>query len=241
MQRGQGKWYPGEPLPRWQIGLHWRTDGEPLWTDAELLADPWSDRSDRSSRRPDAARQVLAAVADGLDLPPTRCGRPTRIRSPAGREGPDAGGRGGRRGRRPVGRRRGGRAALLARLDDPSRRPRPMCCRCTAGRTSCGWASADWRLRRGRIVLLAGDSPAGLRMPLDSISWEPPRPTFEADPLAERGELAAAAESRTIARTSGRPDEDEDASPSRRWSPRSVTGCCTSSCRPPKSSSTASS
>ena len=38
-----------------------------------------------------------------------------------------------------------------------------------------GWASADWQLRRGRIVLLDGDSPAGLRLPLNSISWEPPR------------------------------------------------------------------
>ncbi len=38
-----------------------------------------------------------------------------------------------------------------------------------------GWASADWQLRRGRIVLLDGDSPAGLRLPLDSISWQPPR------------------------------------------------------------------
>ena len=47
-----------------------------------------------------------------------------------------------------------------------------------------GWASADWRLRRGRIVLLDGDSPAGLRLPLDSISWHPPRTTYEDDPLA---------------------------------------------------------
>ena len=53
------------------------------------------------------------------------------------------------------------------------------------------WASADWRLRRGRIVLLDGDSPAGLRLPLNSINWRPPRQTPEGDPLAEKDELGA--------------------------------------------------
>ena len=57
-----------------------------------------------------------------------------------------------------------------------------------------GWASADWQLRRGRLVLLEGDSPAGLRMPLDSIGWHPPEPPFQADPLATRGRLPVAAE-----------------------------------------------
>jgi uncharacterized protein (DUF2126 family) len=81
------------------------------------------------------------------------------------------------------------RAELLTRLDDPVADPAAYVLPLHRRDDDFGWASADWRLRRGRIVLLEGDSPAGLRLPLNSISWRPPRHTHQADPLRRRDRL----------------------------------------------------
>ncbi|OBG25217.1 DUF2126 domain-containing protein [Mycobacterium sp. 852002-51057_SCH5723018] len=181
IQRGQGRWYPGERLPRWQIALYWRTDGRPLWNNDTLLADPWGPEPARIDD--EAAHQVLAAVADGFGLPASQV-RPAyedplarlaaKVRKPAGdpvdaaddldEDSPAT------------------RAELLARLDESTTTPAAFALPLHRRDDDLGWASADWRLRRGRIVLLDGNSPAGLRLPLDSISWRPPRPRFDADP-----------------------------------------------------------
>jgi uncharacterized protein (DUF2126 family)/transglutaminase-like putative cysteine protease len=183
IQRGQGRWYPGEPLPRWQIALYWRTDGRPLWTDDTLLADPWLDKPAPVNN--DAAYQVLAGVADSLGLPLSQV-RPAyedplawlaaEVRLPEGE---------------PVKSTDDLGSETLKRLDESTTAPAAFVLPLHRRDDDVGWASANWRLRRGRIVLLEGDSPAGLRLPLNSISWEPPRASFDADPTSVGRELAA--------------------------------------------------
>lgn len=40
---GLGKWYPGELLPRWQLGLFWRKDNQPIWHNDKLIAEDAKD------------------------------------------------------------------------------------------------------------------------------------------------------------------------------------------------------
>ena len=194
IQRGQGRWYPGEPLPRWQIALYWRTDGRPLWTDDTLLADPWLDES--TPVNDEAAYQVLEGIAHSFGLPLSQV-RPA-YEDPLARLAADV--------RKPEGdpveSGPGGPGDLdpetLARLDESTTAPAAFVLPLHRRDDDLGWASANWRLRRGRIVLIEGDSPAGLRLPLNSISWKPPRASFDVDPLTVGHELAEPATSEAV-------------------------------------------
>ena len=192
---GQGKWYPGEPLPRWQIGLTWRTDGEPLWRDPALLDEPWSPGPylDTPTEAADKARALAHAIAarlgigDDLVLPGYEDPLDTVLaeaRQPRGDRPeddvePDD----------PALASETGRAGIVDRHDATVGTPAGWIIPVFPDPDGEGWATARWRMRRRHVFLTSGTSPMGLRLPLSSVAWgeapaETERSTFE-----ERGDL----------------------------------------------------
>jgi uncharacterized protein (DUF2126 family)/transglutaminase-like putative cysteine protease len=180
IHHGQGKWYPGESRPRWQIGVYWRTDGHPLWCDPDLLADPTVPGSATGA---DAAT-LMEAIAAALGLPDEvrypayedpleRLWRESRVPGgePPSRPSPDPAD--------PALADPDARVAIVAALDAERGEPRGWAMPLKREPGDPAWSTGRWVLRRGHLFLIPGDSPIGLRLPLDSLSWTPPPAAIE--------------------------------------------------------------
>ncbi|MCA3218882.1 MAG: transglutaminase family protein [Burkholderiales bacterium] len=162
---GQGKWYPGEQLPRWALSVFWRADGQPCWSDPSLFAD---ERKPSQVSDADAPR-FIERLAQRLRLDPKfiQPGYEDSFyflwrerRLPANVDPFDA------------------------RLDDELERARLRRVFEQGLRHVVGyalpierdpvtktWRSGRWFLRDERMYLIPGDSPMGYRLPLDSLPW----------------------------------------------------------------------
>jgi len=163
---GQGKWYPGEPLPRWVLACVWRKDRNPIWRDPQLFANPLVP----GTRGPADARAFAAGLAGLLRLGEDRLvpgyedslyhiWRERRI--PAGYD-PLEVSLNDRAERARLG------AIMETGLDQPVGYALPV--RRTPDRV---WNSSPWHFVAGRMFLVPGDSPMGLRLPLSLQPWRP--------------------------------------------------------------------
>jgi len=175
LHHGQGKWYPGEPLPRWQIGVYWRTDGLPLWRDPELLADPTVTGSATDTD----ADLLTRTIAGSLGLPeearyPAYEDPVAQLWSEARLPGGEPPSQAGPDPVDPALADADARAAIIADLDAGRGRPRGWAMPLHRAPGDPSWSTGRWLLRRGHLFLVPGDSPIGLRLPLDSLTWTPP-------------------------------------------------------------------
>ena len=185
---GQGKWYPGESLPRWAFALYWRGDGQPLWRDATLIAQEGATVSatlDDARRFAQALAVNLGVEADRV-LPAYEDPVPYVAREQRLPENVDP---------------------FDSKLEDPEERARlarvfergltaPVGYVLPLQRWNAphqrAWYSERWTTRRGRIFLVPGDSPIGFRLPLESLPHvaSDQYPYFmPADPFAPRQPL----------------------------------------------------
>ncbi len=225
---GQGKWYPGEPLPRWQIAITWRDDGEPLWTQRELLDSPLAPASEaRRAADADTAGALTASIAARLGVEPDfvlpayedRLAQlVTETQLPVGdvpETDIDAAGP------------RTARAQLVAELDADKGDPVGWVLPLHRSEDGTQWATSRWRTRRGRIVLTGGTSPLGMRLPLRSLAWRPgpgqpdPSPFAQHQPLPPSAEASAAAvQPAVVDDVEDAPDDRADRAAARRASLR---------------------
>ena len=163
---GQGKWYPGEQLPRWSLNLYWRKDREPVWTHPELFANERKDYEVTDAH----AHKFLSSVARRLSLD-SKYVFPAyedtwyylwrERKLPTNVDPFDA------RLSDPLERERL-RKVFSQGLDKAVGHVLPIA-RGTNGHPR--WTTGPWFLRSERCYLVPGDSPLGFRLPLDSQPW----------------------------------------------------------------------
>ena len=186
MQYGQGKWYPGEPLPRWKLACFWRKDGVPMWHNDALMADLSKDYKLTHRKSKSFIDNLVKQLnVDPLNITPLyedpfyfiwQEGKvPVNI-NPA-------------KYNLKSSLERQKLAKLLKKgLGKPVGYSIPLEWEYQENR----WQSCRWKFRSKELYLVPGNSPAGLRLPLDSIEYtapkdEPLKP--ENDLFAEVGKL----------------------------------------------------
>jgi uncharacterized protein (DUF2126 family) len=186
---GQGKWYPGEQLPRWAFALYWRADGQPIWRTERLIAEERADNAptieDSQTLVEGIARRLevsAEAVAPAFEDPWHFVDKERKL--PENVDVSDS--------KLDDAMERDRLARVFERgLSRPAGYVLPLQMWNARG-GGRRWVSEPWSTRSGRLLLLPGDSPVGFRLPIGSLPHVSPIDypyVVPADPFAERADL----------------------------------------------------
>jgi uncharacterized protein (DUF2126 family)/transglutaminase-like putative cysteine protease len=165
---GQGKWYPGEPLPRWALAAYWRKDGVPIWKDDSLIADESKNYGHGAKEAKELTsrlakilgadpKYLIPAYEDAFyytwkerRLPSNVTPQKSNLKDKQERE----------------------RIARIFQQGLGSAVGYALPIKRVSYGNQSGWVSGAWFLRDDDTLwLIPGDSAMGLRLPLDSIPW----------------------------------------------------------------------
>jgi uncharacterized protein (DUF2126 family)/transglutaminase-like putative cysteine protease len=200
MQYGQGKWYPGEPLPRWKLACFWRLDGHPIWKNDKLLADLSKDYGFDHL----IAEKFSSELANQLHLDPTNIlpayedpfyfiWEESKIPVNVDPLKVDL--------KSPLERQK-----LSELLNEGLNKPTGYSLPIRWDMDHSNWQSCKWAFRRNHLFLIPGNSPAGLRLPLDSIQHfdeDKEDPIFDRDLFDETDELPQIHEAHSVQKQNG--------------------------------------
>jgi uncharacterized protein (DUF2126 family)/transglutaminase-like putative cysteine protease len=187
---GQGKWYPGESLPRWTFSLYWRKDGKPIWVDPDLIAA----ENSTVEVKPEDAGKLLVEMAGELGVEDDMVA--AAYEDPAEwivKEGnlPENVDPSNSMLKDPEERNRMARVFERG-LTEPTGFVLPVQRWNSQAAQGPRWRSEKWTTRRGKLFLVPGDSPVGYRLPLGALPHVPPSEfpfIVPVDPSVERGPL----------------------------------------------------
>jgi uncharacterized protein (DUF2126 family)/transglutaminase-like putative cysteine protease len=209
---GQGKWYPGEPLPRWALSCYWRVDGVPVWENAGLIAeedhkyefdtfDALQFMEALVRRLEVSSANILPAYEDAFHYLWKERRLPVNVDAIDSKLA-DA-------------RKRDELARVFEHgLGKPIGYVLPIRRRQHEGRIY--WSSQLWFLRPDRLLVIEGDSPIGYRLPFDSLPWVAPDDIeydYELDPLAPVEKLPRKPERRMDLFTVSADEDPQPAAP----------------------------
>jgi uncharacterized protein (DUF2126 family)/transglutaminase-like putative cysteine protease len=191
---GQGKWYPGEQLPRWAFACIWRRDGQPLWSDPKLLADLGKPSAHTSADAERFAKGLSRRLGVGDDflMPGYEDSwyylwKERRLPSNVDPLKSNLSDKEERARLAKIFEQGLGQVVGYALPIERGYRGEQV-----------AWISGPWFLRSEKLFLIPGDSPMGFRLPVDSQPWTAAKdyrfgvtrdPSLEPAPLASRTEL----------------------------------------------------